>query len=151
MVVHTVALAIGPQRAKMLSVPAPQPGPDIGLTGMRGCQHAPTFPVHGSRTRAATASLACQDAWEHSGRGGRRHRSATPHAAHAGAAAGRRRALVVAVVIASALATSPKMDFWSARRSTVVAPAPVVLATTAAAPAARARQRPPGPAPEAAL
>ena len=48
-----------------------------------------------------------------------------------------RGALLEEVVIASALATRPKMAFWSAGRSLVVAPAPVVLATTAAAPANR--------------
>ena len=37
--------------------------------------------------------------------------------------------------MASALATRPKMAFWSAGRILVVAPAPVMLATTAAAPA----------------
>ena len=45
-------------------------------------------------------------------------------------------ALLDAVVMASALATRPKMFFWSAGRSLAVAPAPVVLTTTAAAPAA---------------
>ena len=44
-------------------------------------------------------------------------------------------ALLDEVVMASTFATRPKMAFWSAGRSLVVAPAPVVLATTAAAPA----------------